>query len=203
MKWKDPLVKKIIIQKNQTVTINLTSDIDYQELHIYVHEDAHLSQTFMFTGQKEQTFKQKLFMCGRGATAKVVGSLLGAKGEKYIIATEQIHTAPDTQSEVHLYGVLYEGATCSYSGLITLEKDSLRAHADQQNKMLLMHKTAKAISIPSLQAKHNDLTCGHGAAISYLDSEQLYYLLSRGISLQEAEKLLVQGFLPSFIPVLK
>jgi Fe-S cluster assembly protein SufD len=198
---REDLIKKIIIKENEQLHLALTPDINYEELHIYLHENAQLNQTLFFTGQKEQTFTQKLFMCGRGAKARVVGALIGGEGQKYTIKTEQIHTAPDTQSEFHLYGVLYENATCSYSGLITLEKDSLRAHADQQNKMLLMHKTAKAISIPSLQAKHNDLTCGHGAAISYLDSEMLFYLMGRGINQKQAENLLVNGFIPKEVKI--
>jgi len=197
----EDLVKVITIEKDQTLNLTLLSDIGYEELHIYLHENAQLNQTFFFTGKKEQRFKQKLFMCGRGATARVMGALIGGKGESYTIETEKIHTAPDTQSEIHLYGVLYERAMCSYNGLITLEKDSLRAHADQQNKMLLMHKTARAISIPSLQAKHNDLTCGHGAAISYLDNEQLFYIMGRGISKEQAEDLLVAGFIPKEIKI--
>ena len=193
------MVKKIIIKKNQTLNLKLTVQDAPQELHIYLHENAQLKQTFFFTGKEQYSFKQKLLMAGRGAFAKVTGAVIAEKGQNYTIKTEQIHTAPDTHSEFHVYGVLYEQAVCSYNGLITLEKDSKNAFADQQNKMLLMHKTAKALSVPSLQAKHNDLACGHGAAISYLDKEQLFYLMGRGISEEKAKKLLVNGFIPKGI----
>jgi Fe-S cluster assembly protein SufD len=193
------LVKTITIKKDQTLNLPLISDNAPEELHIYLHENAQLNQTFLFTGKEEQIFKQKLFMSGRGATAKVTGAVIAQKGQSYKIETEQIHTAPDTHSEFHLHGVLYENAVCSYNGLITLEKDSKNAFADQQNKMLLMHKTARAVSIPSLQAKHNDLACGHGAAISYLDKEQLFYIMAKGIKQKEAERMLVNGFIPKEI----
>ncbi|MCF7900376.1 SufD family Fe-S cluster assembly protein [Candidatus Babeliales bacterium] len=192
------MVKEIVIKKNEQLTLHLKADDSFTELHIYIEENAHLIQTLLFTGQQKYTFIQKIYLQGRGATAKVQGAVIAGESEQYTISTEQIHTAPDTQSEVHFYGIIGKDASCSYNGLITLKEGSLRAVADQQNKVLLLHETAKAFSVPSIQALHDDVSCGHGAAISYLDKEHLFFLMGRGISEKQAEKILIKGFLPSF-----
>lgn len=199
MKWKVQLVKEIVIKKNEQLALHLKADDSFTELHIYIEENAHLVQTVLCTDKQQYTFIQKIYLQGRGATAHVQGAVIAGESEQYTISTEQIHTAPDTQSEIHFYAVIGKNASCSYNGLITLKEGSLRASADQQNKVLLLHETAKALSIPSIQALHDDVSCGHGAAISYLDAEHLFFLMMRGISETQAKKMLIQGFLPSFV----
>ena len=76
-------------------------------------------------------------------------------------------------------------------------KDIIKFFNDayQSYKALTVSQNAKAISVPSLQVLNNDVKCGHATAVAHLDDDQLLYLMSRGISKKDAQKMVIKGFL--------
>ena len=79
--------------------------------------------------------------------------------------------------------------------LIRVNKQAQQTLAEQVNKNILLKNTARAVSIPTLEVLANDVRCKHGAAVSKLDAEQMFYLQSRGIDMQATRQMLVQAFL--------
>ena len=79
-------------------------------------------------------------------------------------------------------------------GLIKIHKEAQRSDAYQANRNLMLSPLARADSIPSLEIEANDVRCTHGATMGEVDSEQLFYLISRGIPRDEAIRLVVDGF---------
>jgi Fe-S cluster assembly protein SufD len=78
--------------------------------------------------------------------------------------------------------------------MIRVEPDAQKTNAYQENRNLMLSPTTHAVPIPGLEIMANDVRCTHGATVGRVDREQLFYLMSRGLSRGEAERLIVRGF---------
>ena len=81
-----------------------------------------------------------------------------------------------------------------YSGLIRVRKEARGTNAFQTNRNLVLSDGAGAESVPNLEIETNDVVCSHASAVGPIDEEQRYYLESRGIQPDVAERLIVLGF---------
>ncbi len=108
--------------------------------------------------------------------------------------TIQEHASPDTTSNINFRVALKDNASSIYQGNIKVDKVATRTNAFQSNKNLLLGAEARADSIPKLEILTDDVKCSHGATVGPVDKEQLFYLMSRGLPLKEAEELIVIGF---------
>lgn len=123
-----------------------------------------------------------------------------ATGEQQIDqSTYQHHAAPDAYSDVLFRNVLKERARTVFYGMIRVEPGAQGTQGYQANNNLLLGD-ARAHSIPGLEIIANDVRCSHGATVSRIDPEQLFYLQARGIPREHAEELIVRGF---FQPVIE
>src|SRR4029079_3962545 len=107
--------------------------------------------------------------------------------------TFQEHIAPNTTSDFAFKGVLNDESSAVWRGMIRVEPDAQRPNAYQENRNLLLSKSARADSIPGLEIMANDVRCTHGATLGQVDREQLFYLMARGLSRPEAERLIVRA----------
>src|SRR5690606_31734297 len=113
--------------------------------------------------------------------------------------TWQIHESPYATSDLEFKGALKEGARSVYSGLIKVEEGAQKTDAVQQNRNLILDRTARADSIPNLEIAAHDVRCTHGATVAQVGPEHIFCLQARGIPRSEAQKLVVEGF---FRPVI-
>ncbi|HET7648544.1 MAG TPA: Fe-S cluster assembly protein SufD [Gaiellaceae bacterium] len=133
-------------------------------------------------------------LVGQGATSRVTGAYF-ADGEQHLdYDTFQEHAAPSTESDFAFKGALREKATAVWRGMIRVEEDAQKTNAYQENRNLLLSNEAHADSIPGLEIMANDVRCTHGATLGRIDREELFYLMARGLSRAEAERLIVRGF---------
>jgi Fe-S cluster assembly protein SufD len=133
-------------------------------------------------------------LVGQGATSRVTGAYF-ADGDQHLdYDTFQEHAAPNTESDFAFKGALREQATAVWRGMIRVEEDAQRTNAYQENRNLLLSDQAHADSIPGLEIMANDVRCTHGATLGKVDREELFYLMARGLSRAEAERLIVRGF---------
>ena len=108
--------------------------------------------------------------------------------------TFQEHIAPNCESDFHFKGALRGHATAVWRGMIRVEKDAQKTNAYQECRNLMLSPTTHAVPIPGLEILANDVRCTHGATVGRVDREQLFYLMSRGLTRQNAERLIVRGF---------
>ena len=133
-------------------------------------------------------------LAGEGATSRVTGAYF-ADGDQHLdFDTFQEHIAPNTESDFAFKGALRENATAVWRGMIRVEEGAQKTNAYQENRNLLLSDHAHADSIPGLEIMANDVRCTHGATVSRVDREQLFYLMSRGLPRAEAERMVVRGF---------
>jgi Fe-S cluster assembly protein SufD len=138
-------------------------------------------------------------LIGPGADAKVTGAYATHKRQHLDYATTQVHDAPNTTSDLAFRGILDGRSQTVWSGMIKVEPGAQQIDAFQESRNLLLTKTAHADSIPGLEILANDVRCTHAAAIAQIDLEQLFYLRSRGLSLEKAKRLVIEGFLEATV----
>lgn len=129
-----------------------------------------------------------------GAHCEMLGLYFGDTNQLFDYHTLQDHAAPNCTSDLLYKGVLRDSARSVFSGLIAVRPGSQKTDAYQTNRNLLLSETARADSIPNLEIEANDVRCSHGASVGPVDIEQLFYLMARGLSRRDAERMIVDGF---------
>jgi len=162
--------------------------------HARVERDAELDWVAGGFGSKKGKIRIQNDLSGPGATSRVTGAYF-ADGDQHLdYDTFQEHMAPSTESDFAFKGALREQAHAVWRGMIRVEEDAQKTNAYQENRNLLLSENAHADSIPGLEIMANDVRCTHGATIGRVDRNELFYLMTRGLSRAEAERLIVRGF---------
>jgi Fe-S cluster assembly protein SufD len=162
--------------------------------HARVERDAELDWVAGGFGSKRGKIRIQNDLNGPGATSRVTGAYF-ADGDQHLdYDTFQEHIAPSTESDFAFKGALRESSRAVWRGMIRVEPDAQKTNAYQENRNLLLSPTAHADSIPGLEIMANDVRCTHGATLGRVNREELFYLMTRGLSRPEAERLIVRGF---------
>jgi Fe-S cluster assembly protein SufD len=162
--------------------------------HARVERDAELDWVTGGFGSAKGKVRIQNDLAGPGATSRVTGAYFADGTQHLDYDTFQEHIAPDTTSDFAFKGALRDTARTVWRGMIRVEEGAQKTNAYQENRNLLLSKTAHADSIPGLEILANDVRCTHGATLGQVDREQLFYLMARGLSRSEAERLIVRGF---------
>ena len=162
--------------------------------HGRVERDAELDWVTAGFGSAKGKVRIHNDLAGPGATSRVTGAYF-ADGKQHLdYDTFQEHMAPSTTSDFAFKGALRDDARTVWRGMIRVEEGAQKTNAYQENRNLLLSKTAHADSIPGLEILANDVRCTHGATLGRVDRELLFYLMTRGLNRAEAERVIVRGF---------
>jgi Fe-S cluster assembly protein SufD len=135
------------------------------------------------------------FLEGENSRASLVGVSFGDGEQHFDYQTLQDHMARGTASDLLYKAALTEKASEVWYGTVRIRKGASGSDANQTSRNLLLSSRAKAAPIPVLEIEQYDiLRCSHGATAGPLDEEQLFYLESRGVDHEEAERMLVGAF---------
>jgi Fe-S cluster assembly protein SufD len=160
-----------------------------------IGRDASLRSSNVALGGAYARLRAEACLHGQGAVSELIAVYFGAGEQMLDFRTLQDHDAPRTESDLLFKGAVDDAAKSVYSGLVHLRKSARRAVAHQTNRTLVLAPPpAGAESIPNLQIEANDVQCSHASAIGPIDEDQRYYLATRGIAPDEAERLIVFGF---------
>ena len=133
-------------------------------------------------------------LVGRGSSARIVGAYFGDHDQVLDYRYFMRHAGENTNSDMFLKGAVEDEALSVFTGLIRIEEEAQRSNAFQTNRNLLLSDAAAAQSVPNLEILANDVKCGHGSTVGPLDLDQRYYLMSRGLDGERADRLQVKGF---------
>ncbi|HEX3454182.1 MAG TPA: Fe-S cluster assembly protein SufD [Gaiellaceae bacterium] len=162
--------------------------------HARVERDAELDWVAGGFGSRRGKVRIQNDLAGPGATSRVTGAYFADGTQHLDYDTFQEHIAPNTTSDFAFKGALRDQASVVWRGMIRVEKDAQKTNAYQENRNLLLSEEAHADSIPGLEILANDVRCTHGATLSQVDRDQLFYAMARGLTRQDAERLIVRGF---------
>lgn len=133
-------------------------------------------------------------LAGRGATGDMSAMYFGDRDQVLDFRTFQNHLAPDTNSNLLFAGAVEDRARSIYSGLIRVGPDARGTDARQTNRILKLSEEVWADSVPNLEIENNDVRCAHASSVGPIDEEHRFYLESRGVPPDVAERLIVEGF---------
>jgi Fe-S cluster assembly protein SufD len=163
-------------------------------LRSMIGRDATLRSSTVALGGDYARLRTEALLRGAGASSEMVAVYFANENQMLDFRTLQDHDAPHTTSELLFKGAVEDEARGVYSGLIRLRPTAVRANATQTNRNLILSEGAKADSIPNLEIECDDVRCSHGVATGPIDPDQLYYLETRGVPPDVAERLIVFGF---------
>jgi Fe-S cluster assembly protein SufD len=139
---------------------------------------------------------------GQGATTRQIALYYADGHQMHDFRTLQDHIAPKTNSDLLFKGAVQDHAKSVYTGLIRIREEAKGSVAYQTNRNLTLSEGAWAESVPNLDIKTNDVKCSHASTVGPVDEEQRFYLESRGIPPQVAERLVVLGFFDDVLAAL-
>lgn len=165
-----------------------------------VGRDANLDWIFGSVGSHLTKTFTELDLAGEGSSGRMSGFYFVDGHQHLDQDTQQNHLAPNTVSDLLFKGALIEQARSVWQGMIYVAPGAQKTDGYQANRNLILNDKARADSIPGLEILADDVRCTHGATIGQLDEEPIFYLMSRGLPREEAERLVVDGF---FAPVME
>jgi Fe-S cluster assembly protein SufD len=133
-------------------------------------------------------------LAGRGASGNLRAIYFGEGEQMLDFRTFQDHVAPDTTSNLLFKGAVGDQSRSVYTGLIRVRKSARGTNAFQTNRNIKLSQGAWAESVPNLEIENNDVRCSHASTVGPVDEDQRFYLESRGVPTNVAERLIVAGF---------
>lgn len=165
-----------------------------------VGRDANLDWVFGAIGSHLTKNFSDLELVERGARGRMSGFYFTDGVQHLDHDTQQNHLAQNTTSDLLFKGALKEHSRSVWQGMIYVAPGAQKTDGYQANRNLVLSPHARADSIPGLEILADDVRCTHGATVGKIDADQVFYLRSRGIPTQEAERLIVEGF---FDPIMQ
>jgi Fe-S cluster assembly scaffold protein SufB len=148
-------------------------------------------------GGKYVNFDVKSYLVGVGANSKINNAIVN-NNSLHDIKNDVIHNESNTHAYIKSKSVVVKGRSV-FRGTINIPLGSKDCVSHQLVNNLLIEDEARADAVPILDVSNDDVSCSHGATISEIDDEDIYYLTSRGVSSDGARKIIIKGFVQSII----
>lgn len=172
---------------------------------VVVHQRVHLGRDStsrvgeVGLGARIGRLDLKVDLLGDGSSSEVVGIYFGEGKQTLDYRMVIDHHGKRTSSDVFLKGAVEDDAQSVFTGLLRIEKEAQRTSTFETNRNLVLSENAKAQSVPNLEILCDDVVCGHASSVGPLEEDHMYYLQSRGLSKERAERLLIRGFFQEVI----
>lgn len=135
------------------------------------------------------------YLMGDGSFGDTKSVVVGRGEQKQNFTTQIIHYGLRSEGYILKHGVVKDNSTIIFNGIGKIEHGASKANAEQESRVLILSEKARGDANPILLIEEDDVTAGHAASVGRVDPLQLYYLMSRGITKQDAERLVITGFL--------
>ena len=162
---------------------------------VKVQESGKYNQYYKSSGAKISRQENLISLNGSNATAEVYAAYTAKKGCLTDITSNINHLLPQTQSNQFIKGVLESDSSAVFQGKIHISPYAVKTSGQQLHKALYLADNAILNCKPELEIFADDVKCSHGASCGEIDKEQLFYLTSRGISKDDAIKILTKAHL--------
>ena len=185
--------------KNYKIDTVKNSNIKYFYNEIDIEKNG-ISENFIYsTGAKFSKNDIKCNINKEHASVNINGIINLKHDQHHEIRTLVNHLAPSTKSYQLIKSVLNDNSKGIYQGKIYVDKIAQKTDGYQLSKALLLNENTEFNGKPELEIYADDVKCSHGSTSGNLDMDSIFYLMSRGISKKEAQKLLINGFLNDVI----
>lgn len=192
-------VVEVIVGDNSIVRYMNLQDFDHTTWNFLtgravIGRDANLRWIQVSWGSRLTKAFLDLDMRGQGSDAELLGIYFPTGRQHIDHQTLQLHRVANCRSDLLFNGALKNRARSVYMGYIKVLPGAQKTDAYQRNGNLILDGTARADSIPGLEIEADDVRCTHGATAAQVEDEYVFYLMARGLSRVQAERMIVQGF---------
>jgi len=175
---------------------------DLAEHRLNAKKNAHLRALFLLLGgQSGRTIIQG-DATEPGANIEHDGIIIGTDEQRFKIIAEMKQSANHTEGLMKYKGILKDKAYSSLDGLITMLPTAQKSNARLEEHTLLLSDKARCDALPALDIRASDVRVSHSASVSQADREKIFYLMSRGLSAEEARNLIIQGFFENLLELI-
>jgi len=162
------------------------------------HEDASVEWVDGNLGSKLTMKYPAIYLVGPRAHGEVLSIAFAGKGQHQDAGAKMVHAAPDTTSRIVSKSLSKDGGRGSYRGLVKIHKGAVGARANVRCDALILDPASRSDTYPTMEIAEDHVRVEHEATVSKVGEEQLYYLMSRGLSDSEATTMIVNGFIEPF-----
>lgn len=160
-----------------------------------VAKDARIGWSLGLMNDGDTVSENTTNLMGDGSSADSKSVVVGRGEQKQNFTTKIVHYGKNTTANILKRGVMKDSATSIFNGIGKIEHGASKSNAEQESRLLMLSEKARGDANPILLIDEDDVVAGHAASVGRVDPVQLYYLMSRGISQKEAERLIIHGFL--------
>ena len=168
---------------------------NYMNRRGVAYRDATIDWALGQMNDGNTVFENETYLVGDNSSAEAKAVVVGRGSQIENFTTKSVHFGKDTHGHILQHGVMKEKATSIFNAIGKIEHGATRSNAEQESRVLMLSEKARGDANPILLIDEDDVTAGHAASVGRVDPMQLYYLMSRGISQAEAERLIIHGFL--------
>ena len=197
-------VVEIIVKKNArcryTTIQNWANNIyNLVTKRAVAYEDAVMEWVDGNLGSKLTMKYPAVYMLGKGARGEILSIAFAGKGQHQDAGGKVVHGAPYTSSRIISKSISKNGGRASYRGLLKVAHGAKGSKSNVVCDALILDERSRSDTYPYIEIDENDVKIGHEASVSKIGEEQLFYLMSRGLSEAEASTLIVSGFIEPLV----
>jgi len=150
------------------------------------------------TGSRKTVKFPAIYLRGEGATADIISVAVAGKGQHQDTGAKAVHLAPNTRSRIVSKSVSKDGGRATYRGHLKVSPGATNVVASVRCDALMLDDISRSDTYPYIDIQEDDTSMTHEATVGKVSAEQVFYLMSRGLTENEATNLIVQGFLEVF-----
>ena len=194
------IVSEVIAGANSNITYG---SVDYLDKGFTGHiirrgttaADASINWALGLMNEGSQIIDNTTNLIGDRSTSELKSVVVGTGDQKINLTSKIVQYGRETNGYILKHGVMRENASSVFNGIGYIKHGGTKSIANQESRVLMLSENARGDANPILLIDEDDVEAGHAASVGRVDPEQLYYLMSRGISQKEAERLVIHGFL--------
>jgi len=171
------------------------STVNFSTRRTDLGQDSKVNWYSGLFGSMLSRYKIEYFLNGTGASANDSEVIFGNNDQSFDIQTNVNHESPSTDGRVVEKSILRNKSKSLFKGMIRIKEKATKSNSFLSGRSILLDKDAKSDAIPGLEIFTNDVKATHSASVAQIDEEQIFYLQTRCLSREEAERTIVEGFL--------
>jgi len=202
------IISEVFVEDNARLTYGAvdvlpTGFTTYVNRRGTIARDGHIDWALGLMNDCNTISENRTNLIGDGSYCNTKSVVVGRGKQRQNFTTEVIHYGKDSNGFILKHGVMREESSAIFNGIGKIVKGATGANAVQESRILMLSERARGDANPILLIDEDEVTAGHAASVGRMDPLQMFYLMSRGISKQEAERLIIHGFLAPVVDNLK
>lgn len=196
------IVEEVILEPGAQLRFNAIDQLQqpaYLARHAYLQTQARIDWALGAMNDSQMLADFNTDLVGDGSHAEVKAVAISTGQQIQGLTNRVTNYGLHTEGNILQHGVILADATLIFNGIGHIVKGARDSDAQQENRILMLSKTARGDANPILLIDENDVRAGHAASVGRVNAEQMYYLMSRGLAKDLAERLVIRGFLGSVL----